>query len=436
MSVVWQVLQFILTVIETGLCFAFYNMLTGTEYPERWKRVVQGISVLVIAYLWAGNRQHVLVSNAEIFMLIVLALVTMVIIGNKDYVAVSGVVLVYLASDELLNILCGTVLQFYLGNKDYFGKVHLGDPTGWRVLVYTVTILTMLLIYILIKKRKKQFDILKIKNAFLIVGILEWWALTWAIGQILEQRRDRSLWTVSILLILVLGSVAFFILYISYLMEKSNNEKIELKNQMAEKSYKEIKNLIENSMLNFHDWKNHILVLQSYMNHHEIDKASLYLKKIGTSVEMLSQYIWCDNEVINLIVNAKLIEAQEKDICIFVEVDNIDMGIDDNDLCSILSNLIDNAIEASESVLPTKRRISIVIQQKASVTVIKIVNNISKMPLVKNQEYISDKEGQHGYGLKSVENAVKKNGGAIKINHDEETFSVTITFFDKGLNMT
>lgn len=429
MNIVWQVLQLILTVIETGLCFAFYNMLTGTVYPERWKRVVQGIAVLGIAYLWAGNRQYVMVSNLQLFVCVTLSFVVIVIIGNKDYVLISGVVLFYLVSDELLSILYGTILQFYLGNEEYLKKVHLGNPTGWRILIYSATILTMLCVYKAIRDKKQQFDIVKIGRIFLVMGVMEWWALTWTIGQVFEQQRDRSLWTVSILLILILGLTAFFILYISYLIEKSINEKIELKNQVAEKSYKETKRLIENSMLNFHDWKNHILVLQNYLEHKEIDKANRYLKKIGNSVEMLSQYIWCENEVINLIINTKLIEAQEKDVSISVEVKDVIEEVEDYDLCSILSNLIDNAIESCEDVVNGKRWISIVIQGKSDVAIIKITNSISKVPRIKNGEFISSKEGQHGYGLKSVKSAVNKNDGVIKFAHNAEMFSVTITFF-------
>lgn len=429
MSVVWQVLQFILTVIETGLCFAFNNMLTGTEYPERWKRVVQGIAVLVIAYLWASNRQYVMVSNLELFVCGTLAFVVIVIIGNKDYVLISGIALFYLVSGELLSILYGTVLQFYLGIETYLKRVHLGNPTGWRILIYLATILTILCIYKVIRDKKKQFDISRIGRIFLVMGFMEWWALTWTIGQVFEQQRDRSLWTVSILLVLILGLTAFFMLYISYLMERSINEKIELKNQMAEKSYEETKHLIENSMLNFHDWKNHILVLQNYLEQKEIDKANSYLKKIGASVEILSQHIWCENEVINLIINTKLIEAQEKDVSISVEVKDVIGEIEDYDLCSILSNLIDNAIEACEGVASEKRWISIVIQGKSNMVIIKITNSISKIPRIKHREFISDKEGQHGYGLKSVKSAVNKNDGVIKFEHDAEMFSVTITFF-------
>lgn len=429
MSVVWQVLQFVLTVVETGLCFAFYNMLTGTEYPERWKWVVQGIAILGIAYLWAGNRQYAMVSNLEVFFLMILIFIAMVIIGNKNYVVVFGMTFVYLSSHELLCMLYGDVVQFYLGKEVYWSKVHLGKLTGWRILIYLAVVLTLLCAFKIIKDWKQHFDILKMEGVLLVIGILEWWTFTWAIGQAIEQQRGRSLWTVSILLVLILAMVAFFIVYIRYLIEKSNNEKIELKNQIAEKSYQETKRLLENSMLNLHDWKNHILILQNYMEQQEYDRTRVYLRKIGASVEVLSQYIWCGNEVINLIINTKLIEAREKDIRVSIDVENIAADVEDYDLCSILSNLIDNAIEACEKVVPEKRWISIVIREKSRVTVIKIENSISKIPLMKNCEYVSEKKGRHGYGLKSVKNAVKKNGGAIKITNDTEVFSVTITFF-------
>ena len=62
-------------------------------------------------------------------------------------------------------------------------------------------------------------------------------------------------------------------------------------------------------MYTYHDMKNHILVLQNYAKNGNLDKVQEYLEKIAEPIDTLNQYVWCDNEIINLILNTKILEA-------------------------------------------------------------------------------------------------------------------------------
>ena len=150
----------------------------------------------------------------------------------------------------------------------------------------------------------------------------------------------------------------------------------------------------------------------------------------------MDDIIACNQEVLNLVVNLKGYEANQKGIRLITDIDDFEYGmVDETDLWNIMMNLLDNAIEASEQVVHKDKWINITLKKKKGMLIIKVENSMEKELIVKDGNYLSDKDNDsiHGLGIKSVKAIVEKYEGEAEWSNTEDKFTVIITFFENGL---
>ena len=211
---------------------------------------------------------------------------------------------------------------------------------------------------------------------------------------------------------------------------------IQMKNELLEQNYKDMQKLYINNQYIYHDFKNHMILLKNYLNKKEYDKAVTYLEKITEPIEKMNHYSCTGCEVLDLVINIKRNEAEQKGIRYLVETyGKIYTNINENDLGNIFFNLLDNAIEACEKMENQDKWIRIAIKKKNQIYIMKVENSIDKPVILKNGEYVTEKEDKehHGIGMKSVESSVKQYGGKVNWSHTKDRFIVVITFFGNGL---
>lgn len=136
----------------------------------------------------------------------------------------------------------------------------------------------------------------------------------------------------------------------------------------------------------------------------------------------------CENSVVNAILTIKLQSAREKDIAMESECSiPEEMGIEMIDLCSLFTNLIDNAIEACEKIAEKeKRSLSVRAGLRGGYLTVKVENTYAQAPVKEKGRILTSKQDKdnHGYGLKLVEDIVKKYNGNMEITTREEVFKV------------
>lgn len=200
---------------------------------------------------------------------------------------------------------------------------------------------------------------------------------------------------------------------------------------MLEENYQEIQSIYQNYRYTYHDIKNHLIILLNYCNEGEYKKAARYIEKISNPITQIEQYFISDNKMVDIILNYKFEDAKKKYINLDADIDHIgDLRIDEDDICVILANLMDNAIEACQSMDKEKRWINVVIKRTEGILLIDISNScFQKRSSLKIKKRIS-KDIIHGYGIKSVESKVKRYGGNIRWRHEENKYVTNITFFN------
>lgn len=172
-----------------------------------------------------------------------------------------------------------------------------------------------------------------------------------------------------------------------------------------------------------HDLMNHLTVIATYIDLGENDKATAYLKEIGARfAELTKQYT--PNTLINAILNSKTQKASAIGLTIEIKADvESKLEIDETDLCTLISNSLDNAIESN----PPDRKIRLELLEDEGTLLFSVTNRFEKKPEIRQDgSFVSSKsdKANHGFGIKNIKEAVARMGGKIEIQIKDDTFRV------------
>lgn len=212
----------------------------------------------------------------------------------------------------------------------------------------------------------------------------------------------------------------------------SIRQNMERKNLILQKSYYEKLEQNQAEIRRFrHDMNNHLSTVRSLFDSGNLKDAGDYLRELETQMTVHTR-VFCKNSIVNAVLNAKYNLAQEQGIDSFFHIDLDRLaGMDSVSLCSLFSNTLDNAIEASLRIPdPKERRMSV----KARVTengyfTCEVTNAKKNRILLDEKGQIQSDKGDltvHGFGLSNVREIVEKYDGTMDISYTEDIFTVTI----------
>jgi len=206
---------------------------------------------------------------------------------------------------------------------------------------------------------------------------------------------------------------------------------------MQAKAYGKQIELLENQSKNMktfkHDVINHISSLKSLIENNDNKNAISYLNNAYLIVSNTAEHVKTNNLAMNSILNYKIDEAQK--LCIDINHDisiPTSLQISDIDLIAIWGNLFDNAIEALKRV-EYDRVINLSFTYEDGLIIIIMENNFEGNLLFDGDIIISSKKNkdEHGLGLLSIENAVRKYDGIMNISTNSSRFRVEIMIYNK-----
>lgn len=197
--------------------------------------------------------------------------------------------------------------------------------------------------------------------------------------------------------------------------------------QNSRNQQQEIERLHENTRRLKHDMKNHIMVIASHLNNGELDEAKDYLSVVLDNLNRVYSYIQTGNSVLNYIINSKLEYAQQHDIPFKAEIESLPFAkMGSVDFSAVLSNALDNAIEAS--IRAVEKYIYVSVLKKRGYNTITVKNKIDQSVLENNPELRSTKAESetHGYGVKQIKTITEKCDGMVDIYEDNGMFCINI----------
>lgn len=218
---------------------------------------------------------------------------------------------------------------------------------------------------------------------------------------------------------------AFYIVFVLiYFTETQKQASIQRERDMldtqlkqAQMEFASLRQMQQNAAQYRHDMRHHLALLQGLVSDGRIEEIKEYLRTAQSDIDAITPVRFCKNETVNLILSYFASKAKQSGILLTVEANLPEsLPFSDTELCSLLSNALENAIHACENIDDrSKRIIKLRIYSKNNKLCIDIRNSYQTEPIFHHGFPVSKEQG-HGFGTKSMADIVEKHGGVCQFS--------------------
>ena len=198
-------------------------------------------------------------------------------------------------------------------------------------------------------------------------------------------------------------------------------ELIETHSQEFETMYKQIRGWR-------HDYRNHIQLMKVLAANGDMDAIKDYLDKLDTDLSTVDTVVKTGNAMADAILNSKISLAKSKGIAVKVDAHiPVKLKMSELDLCVIIGNLFDNAIDASMALPEEQRLIRVYMDMKNTQLYISFTNFTATKKLAKvGNRFQTTKGDGHGFGLVRIDNIIERLDGYLSRNSEDGAFTTEI----------
>lgn len=192
--------------------------------------------------------------------------------------------------------------------------------------------------------------------------------------------------------------------------------------------YEEIRSIYLNMRGWRHDYHNHLQVIKAQLALNNLEETRRYLDELEHDLDRVDTWVKSGNLMVDAILNSKLSLAESKKIAVNCKaVLPETLSVEDVDLCVILGNLLDNALEACGQIPQDKRFLRIYMNVNKSQLYLSVQNAAKEELDFNERNYITNKRGNHGFGMRRVRAAVEKYEGFLHLANEPGIFAAEVT---------
>ena len=177
-----------------------------------------------------------------------------------------------------------------------------------------------------------------------------------------------------------------------------------------------------------HDYRNHIQMMKVLAANGDMDALKAYLDELDTDLNTVDTVVKTGNPMADAILNSKISLARSRNIPTQVDAHiPVKLKMSELDLCCIIGNLFDNAMEASMALPEEKRMIRVYMDMKGTQLYISFTNFTAVKKLSKVGKGFKTSKGEgHGFGLVRVDDIVSRYDGYLSRNSEDGAFTTEI----------
>lgn len=305
----------------------------------------------------------------------------------------------------------------------------------WLHILGMVIVMILSLFILQLKNKKALFECRYKRNYLWLSLILFIEILTCELlfnkGKIRGIISDNYLIT-CILVIWALFSLLLIILIYKIYRDAIHQRQISLMNlNMLQKQYILLQEMYTDKRRQIHDSVHHDVLVIQYLQEGKYDEAVHYLEKKMEKSKIKQKNKYTGISVIDLMLDYKIDEAEQYGINVHINIDVFFCPIEETEMCILLGNLLDNAIDATKDISPERRRIDIYMKTPNKMFILEICNPYEGKRRKIDGHYITTKpdKSAHGLGLDSVERIIESVDGTLRITDDGSTFTVVVGIF-------
>lgn len=198
--------------------------------------------------------------------------------------------------------------------------------------------------------------------------------------------------------------------------------------ELIETHYQEVENMYRKMRGWRHDYRNHIQTMKVLAQNGDLPAIREYLDKLDTDLNTVDLAVKTGNAMADAILNSKISLARSRAIDVRVDAHiPVQLKMSELDLCCILGNLFDNAIEASMALPPEERLIRVYMDMKGTQLYISFTNFTAVSKREKRAGRFQTTKGEgHGFGLVRIDTIIERLDGYISRNSEDGAFTTEI----------
>ncbi len=194
--------------------------------------------------------------------------------------------------------------------------------------------------------------------------------------------------------------------------------------EIMQKYYAEVESMYTKMRGWRHDYRHHIQTMKVHAAHGEYEEINQYLDMLDDDLTNVETVIRTGNRMADAILNSKLSLAAEKEITVKAEAKiPVSLTVSELDLCIIIGNLLDNAMDACMELPKEERLIRIYMEMKGNYLYLSLINTSGGR---KKRSFATTKGEGHGFGISRIDTIVKKYGGYVKRASEDNAFSTEV----------
>ena len=198
--------------------------------------------------------------------------------------------------------------------------------------------------------------------------------------------------------------------------------------ELIETHYLEVENMYRQIRGWRHDYRNHIQMMKVLAANGDMDALKAYLDELDTDLNTVDTVVKTGNPMADAILNSKISLARSRNIPTQVDAHiPVKLKMSELDLCCIIGNLFDNAMEASMALPEEKRMIRVYMDMKGTQLYISFTNFTAAKKLSKVGKGFKTSKGEgHGFGLVRIDDIVSRYDGYLSRNSEDGAFTTEI----------
>ena len=198
--------------------------------------------------------------------------------------------------------------------------------------------------------------------------------------------------------------------------------------ELIETHYREVENMYRQIRGWRHDYRNHIQMMKVLAANGDMDALKAYLDELDTDLNTVDTVVKTGNPMADAILNSKISLARSRNIPTQVDAHiPVKLKMSELDLCCIIGNLFDNAMEASMALPEEKRMIRVYMDMKGTQLYISFTNFPAAKKLNKVGKGFRTSKGEgHGFGLVRIDDIVSRYDGYLSRNSEDGAFTTEI----------
>ena len=198
--------------------------------------------------------------------------------------------------------------------------------------------------------------------------------------------------------------------------------------ELIETHYREVENMYRQIRGWRHDYRNHIQMMKVLAANGDMDALKAYLDELDTDLNTVDTVVKTGNPMADAILNSKISLARSRNIPTQVDAHiPVKLKMSELDLCCIIGNLFDNAMEASMALPEENRLIRVYMDMKGTQLYISFTNFTAAKKLNKVGKGFKTSKGEgHGFGLVRMDDIVSRYDGYLSRNSEDGAFTTEI----------